>query len=114
LKLLFGRIGSVSFSWGLAFYSYSCHCGSVSLIGTLLHAIFDIPSNLITLFAGLAIGIVVDDAIVVIEAVHVPKWRKHLSALMAAKPCQICYYCYYLLTSSIYTCYLYVVSWDVL
>ncbi|HSD06887.1 efflux RND transporter permease subunit, partial [Flavobacterium sp.] len=47
---------------------------------------FDISLNLITLFAlVLAIGIVVDDAIVVIEAVHAKMEEEHLSALKATK-----------------------------
>jgi HAE1 family hydrophobic/amphiphilic exporter-1 len=41
---------------------------------------FDISLNLITLFAlVLAIGVVVDDAIVVIEAVHAKMEEEHLS-----------------------------------
>jgi HAE1 family hydrophobic/amphiphilic exporter-1 len=45
---------------------------------------FDISLNLITLFAlVLAIGVVVDDAIVVIEAVHAK--MEHLSPLKATK-----------------------------
>ena len=59
----------------------------VSLIGTFAFMqFFDISLNLITLFAlVLAIGIVVDDAIVVIEAVHAKMEEKHLSALKATK-----------------------------
>jgi HAE1 family hydrophobic/amphiphilic exporter-1 len=53
----------------------------VSLIGTFLFMqFFGITLNLITLFAlVLAIGIVVDNAIVVIEAVHAKMETKHLS-----------------------------------
>ncbi len=53
----------------------------VSLIGTFMFMqFFGITLNLITLFAlVLAIGIVVDNAIVVIEAVHAKMETKHLS-----------------------------------
>ncbi len=53
----------------------------VSLIGTFMFMqFFGITLNLITLFAlVLAIGIVVDDAIVVIEAVHAKMEEDHLS-----------------------------------
>ncbi|OSZ82043.1 hydrophobe/amphiphile efflux-1 family RND transporter [Chitinophagaceae bacterium IBVUCB1] len=53
----------------------------VSLIGTFVFMqYFSITLNLITLFAlVLAIGIVVDDAIVVIEAVHANMEKEHLS-----------------------------------
>ena len=59
----------------------------VSLIGTFLFMqFFGITLNLITLFAlVLAIGIVVDNAIVVIEAVHAKMETKHLSARKATK-----------------------------
>src|SRR3954454_1438343 len=59
----------------------------VSLIGTFLFMqFFGITLNLITLFAlVLAIGIVVDDAIVVIEAVHAKMEEKGLSPYMATK-----------------------------
>lgn len=59
----------------------------VSLIGTFMFMqFFDISLNLITLFAlVLAIGVVVDDAIVVIEAVHAKMEEEHLSALKATK-----------------------------
>ena len=59
----------------------------VSLIGTFLFMqIFGITINLITLFAlVLAIGVVVDDAIVVIEAVHVKMEEDHISAYKATK-----------------------------
>jgi HAE1 family hydrophobic/amphiphilic exporter-1 len=59
----------------------------VSLIGTFVFMqIFGITLNLITLFAlVLAIGVVVDDAIVVIEAVHANMELKHFSALKATK-----------------------------
>lgn len=52
----------------------------VSLIGTFMFMqFFGITLNLITLFAlVLAIGIVVDDAIVVVEAVHAKMETKHL------------------------------------
>jgi HAE1 family hydrophobic/amphiphilic exporter-1 len=53
----------------------------VSLIGTFfVMQLFGLSINLITLFAlVLAIGIVVDNAIVVVEAVHVKIHEKHLS-----------------------------------
>lgn len=59
----------------------------VSLIGTfVLMQVFGITINLITLFAlVLAIGIVVDDAIVVVEAVHAKMEAEHLSPLKATK-----------------------------
>ena len=59
----------------------------VSLIGTFLFMqLFGITINLITLFAlVLAIGIVVDDAIVVVEAVHVKMGEEHLSPYQAVK-----------------------------
>jgi len=59
----------------------------VSLIGTFAFMqIFGITINLITLFAlVLAIGVVVDDAIVVIEAVHAKMEEEHLSARKATK-----------------------------
>ncbi|MGZ3847322.1 MAG: efflux RND transporter permease subunit, partial [Flavisolibacter sp.] len=59
----------------------------VSLIGTFLFMqFFGITLNLITLFAlVLAIGIVVDNAIVVIEAVHAKMEKKNLSPLRATE-----------------------------
>jgi HAE1 family hydrophobic/amphiphilic exporter-1 len=59
----------------------------VSLIGTFVFMqFFGITLNLITLFAlVLAIGVVVDDAIVVIEAVHAKMEEEHLSAIKATK-----------------------------
>ena len=59
----------------------------VSLIGTFLFMqFFGITINLITLFAlVLAIGVVVDDAIVVIEAVHAKMEEDHLSPLKATQ-----------------------------
>lgn len=59
----------------------------VSLIGTFAFMqMFGITINLITLFAlVLAIGVVVDDAIVVIEAVHAKMEEEHLSARKATK-----------------------------
>jgi len=59
----------------------------VSLIGTFVFMqYFSITLNLITLFAlVLAIGIVVDNAIVVIEAVHAKMETKHLSPLKATQ-----------------------------
>lgn len=59
----------------------------VSLIGTFMFMqYFGITLNLITLFAlVLAIGIVVDNAIVVIEAVHAKMEEKHLSPMKATK-----------------------------
>jgi len=59
----------------------------VSLIGTFFFMlIFGLSINLITLFAlVLAIGVVVDDAIVVVEAVHAKMHEKHLSPFKATK-----------------------------
>src|SRR5690606_16714562 len=59
----------------------------VSLIGAFLFMqLFGLSINLITLFAlVLAIGIVVDNAIVVVEAVHVKMHEKHLSPYKAVK-----------------------------
>ncbi len=59
----------------------------VSLIGAFVFMkFFDLSINLITLFAlVLAIGIVVDNAIVVVEAVHVKMEVNHLSPLEAVK-----------------------------
>ena len=59
----------------------------VSLIGTFMFMqFFGITINLISLFAlVLAIGIVVDDAIVVIEAVHKKMEEEHISAYKASK-----------------------------
>ncbi len=59
----------------------------VSLIGTFFFLLLlGISINLITLFAlVLAIGVVVDDAIVVVEAVHAKMHEKHLSPFHATK-----------------------------
>jgi HAE1 family hydrophobic/amphiphilic exporter-1 len=59
----------------------------VSLIGTFMFMqFFGITLNLITLFAlVMAIGVVVDDAIVVIEAVHAKMEEEHLSPLQATQ-----------------------------
>lgn len=59
----------------------------VSLIGAFMFMqIFGLTINLITLFAlVLAIGIVVDDAIVVVEAVHAKMHEEHLSPFAAVK-----------------------------
>jgi HAE1 family hydrophobic/amphiphilic exporter-1 len=59
----------------------------VSLIGTFFFLqVFGLSINLITLFAlVLAIGVVVDDAIVVVEAVHAKMHEKHLSPYYATK-----------------------------
>lgn len=59
----------------------------VSLIGAFfVMQAFGLTVNLITLFAlVLAIGIVVDDAIVVVEAVHAKMEEKHLSPYNAVK-----------------------------
>ncbi|MXV51270.1 efflux RND transporter permease subunit [Pedobacter sp. HMF7647] len=59
----------------------------VSLVGTFVFMqFFGITLNLITLFAlVLAIGVVVDDAIVVIEAVHANMEKYHLSPLRATQ-----------------------------
>ena len=59
----------------------------VSLIGTFAFMqFFGITINLVTLFAlVLAIGVVVDDAIVVIEAVHANMEEHHLSPMKATK-----------------------------
>ena len=58
----------------------------VSLIGTFFFLkLFGLSINLITLFAMvLAIGVVVDDAIVVVEAVHAKMRDKHLSPYRAS------------------------------
>jgi HAE1 family hydrophobic/amphiphilic exporter-1 len=59
----------------------------VSLVGTFfLMQLFGLSINLITLFAlVLAIGIVVDDAIVVVEAVHAKMEEEHLSPYNAVR-----------------------------
>ncbi len=59
----------------------------VSLIGTFAFMqFFGISINLVTLFAlVLAIGVVVDDAIVVIEAVHAKMEEEHIGPLKATK-----------------------------
>ncbi|MEI8210784.1 MAG: efflux RND transporter permease subunit [Planctomycetota bacterium] len=59
----------------------------VSLIGTFfVMLILGMSINLITLFAlVLAIGVVVDDAIVVVEAVHAKMHEKHLSPYLATQ-----------------------------
>lgn len=59
----------------------------VSLIGTFFFLqLFGLSINLITLFAMvLAIGVVVDDAIVVVEAVHAKMHEKHISPYLATK-----------------------------
>lgn len=59
----------------------------VSLVGAFFFMqLFGLSINMITLFAlVLAIGIVVDDAIVVVEAVHAKMEEKHLSPLAAVK-----------------------------
>lgn len=59
----------------------------VSLVGAFFFMqLFGLTINLITLFAlVLAIGIVVDNAIVVIEAVHAKMEEKHLSPYQATK-----------------------------
>jgi hydrophobic/amphiphilic exporter-1 (mainly G- bacteria), HAE1 family len=59
----------------------------VSLIGTFFFMLlFGMSINLITLFAlVLAIGVVVDDAIVVVEAVHAKMAEKHLSPYRATR-----------------------------
>ena len=59
----------------------------VSLIGAFLFMqIFGLTINLVTLFAlVLAIGIVVDNAIVVVEAVHAKMHDEHLSPFKAVK-----------------------------
>jgi HAE1 family hydrophobic/amphiphilic exporter-1 len=59
----------------------------VSLIGAFfVMQLFGLSINLITLFAlVLAIGIVVDDAIVVVEAVHAKMEEKHLNPYKAVK-----------------------------
>ena len=59
----------------------------VSLIGAFFFMqVFGLTINLITLFAlVLAIGIVVDDAIVVVEAVHAKMEEEHLSPYSAVK-----------------------------
>jgi HAE1 family hydrophobic/amphiphilic exporter-1 len=59
----------------------------VSLIGAFFFLqVFGLSINLITLFAlVLAIGVVVDDAIVVVEAVHAKMAEKHLSPYQATQ-----------------------------
>ncbi|MBL8603172.1 MAG: efflux RND transporter permease subunit [Myxococcales bacterium] len=59
----------------------------VSLVGAFIFMqVFDLTINLITLFAlVLAIGIVVDDAIVVVEAVHERMARDHVSPYVAVQ-----------------------------
>ncbi len=59
----------------------------VSLIGAFfVMQVFDLSINLVTLFAlVLAIGIVVDDAIVVVEAVHAKMEEEHLGPYSAVK-----------------------------
>lgn len=59
----------------------------VSLIGTFAFMqLFGFSINMLTLFAlVLAIGIVVDDAIVVVEAVHAKMHEEHLSPMEATK-----------------------------
>ncbi|HEY0740364.1 MAG TPA: efflux RND transporter permease subunit [Chryseosolibacter sp.] len=59
----------------------------VSLVGAFVFMqLFGLTINLITLFAlVLAIGIVVDDAIVVVEAVHAKMHEEHLSPYQAVK-----------------------------
>jgi hydrophobic/amphiphilic exporter-1 (mainly G- bacteria), HAE1 family len=59
----------------------------VSLIGAFMcMQLFGLTINLITLFAlVLAIGVVVDDAIVVVEAVHAKMAEEHLSPFKAVK-----------------------------
>jgi HAE1 family hydrophobic/amphiphilic exporter-1 len=59
----------------------------VSLVGSFMFMqAFDITINLITLFAlVLAIGVVVDDAIVVVEAVHAKMAEAHCSPYSAVK-----------------------------
>lgn len=59
----------------------------VSLIGAFMFMqLFGLTINLITLFAlVLAIGVVVDDAIVVVEAVHAKMEEEHLSPFKAVK-----------------------------
>lgn len=59
----------------------------VSLVGAFFFMqLFGITVNMITLFAlVLAIGIVVDDAIVVVEAVHAKMEKEHLKPLPATK-----------------------------
>ena len=59
----------------------------VSLVGTFfVLQLMGLSINLITLFAMvLAIGVVVDDAIVVVEAVHAKMAEKHLSPYLATK-----------------------------
>ncbi|MDA3614620.1 efflux RND transporter permease subunit [Polluticaenibacter yanchengensis] len=59
----------------------------VSLIGAFMFMqVFGLTINMITLFAlVLAIGVVVDDAIVVVEAVHAKMAEKHLSPYKAVQ-----------------------------
>jgi multidrug efflux pump subunit AcrB len=87
----------------------------VSLVGSFLFMqFFGITINLITLFAlVLAIGVVVDDAIVVIEAVHAKMEELHISAYKATKKAMheisgAIIAITFLNGSGIYTCCLYV------
>jgi HAE1 family hydrophobic/amphiphilic exporter-1 len=68
----------------LAVYNNPAIAVPVSLVGTFIFMqFFDISLNLITLL--LWYWVVVDDAIVVIEAVHAKMEEEHLSPLKATK-----------------------------
>ena len=80
-----GVPGGVYFPAGFSFHAYSCYCRSCCYYRYIfLFAVFGFTINLLTLFAlVLAIGIVVDDAIVVVEAVHTKMERTNLPARKA-------------------------------
>jgi HAE1 family hydrophobic/amphiphilic exporter-1 len=63
----------------LAVYNNPRDCASIVGWNFIFMQFFDISLNLITLFALVFIGVVVDDAIVVIEAVHAKMEEEHLS-----------------------------------
>ena len=77
IAFVLGISCGIYFPAGFPFHSYSCYCSSCAIIGTFFFMqLFGFTINLLTLFAlVLAIGIVVDDAIVVVEAVHT-KWNE--------------------------------------
>ncbi|MCH5717570.1 efflux RND transporter permease subunit [Niabella hibiscisoli] len=68
------------FPAGLPLNTNTCYCSAVAIVGTFFFLqLFGFTINLLTLFAlVLAIGIVVDDAIVVVEAVHAKMEHKDM------------------------------------
>jgi multidrug efflux pump subunit AcrB len=71
LKHSSGFLGRLFIFARFQVYFNSGNCGAVAIIGTFSLANIGFSINMLTLFAMiLAIGIVVDDAIVVVEAVH--------------------------------------------